>query len=434
MRTSPIDMRMVAERILNDDSGRVRSCSIPIHCGSNSKLYHYGLFEGNQLVQADKLLILVDSQQAFTAIMDPGTRASVVRSGNLHEFQPTMGPRDIEDHAWKSAYFDRFVDAMVKQGFTDDLGSDYGVYGLPMTHHGKNTVAAWCYPPADPGDLSGRSKIVIKGLVDGGTKEDSFYFDSAQTFESALQKSVEYAATRKEQGRATLDRAAQQSGDVPMPVAVLQRLINLANAQVQVIESSLADGTGQTQKAVDVEEDRQAVEAAERILSNAVESTVRRQETDHDANKIVVVMKDGVVRSVLAQTPKVSLAFIEYAHGLDNEIAVLVPQKNGGFKRATAEVTTAQLAPARVAQLYAIAEKGPSEELDETVADGVFNGQVIRIEDGIVHQKVGRDGSTVKHDASSLSQPVSVGQVVDIKYRHGLGLVGGQSPSTSVER
>ena len=434
MRTSPIDMRMVAERILNDDSGRVRSCSIPIHCGSNSKLYHYGLFEGNQLVQADKLLILVDAQQAFTAIMDPGTRASVVRSGNLHEFQPTMGPRDIDDHAWKSAYFDRFIDAMVKQGFTDDRGSDYGVYGLPMKHDGKNTVAAWCYPPADPGDLSGLCKIVVRGAVAGGTKQESLYFDNEQTFDSALQKSLQYAEARMDQGRAALDQDAR-SGVVSMPIAVLKRLIALSNAQVQVIESSVDDGTtNENQPRADVAEDRLAVEAAEKILSDALEANVARQSTDPDAHKLVVVMRDGNVRSVLAQSPNVSLAFIEYSNGIEKDCAVLVPQLDGRYVRATAEIAATSLEPDRVAQLFAIAQKGPTQELYETVGEGVFNGQIVQINEGVATQRVGRDGSTVKHDVSVLSQTVNVGQVVDIKYQDGLGLVGRRGQYAGVER
>ena len=54
---------------------------------------------------------------------------------------------------------------------------------------------------------------------------------------------------------------------------------------------------------------------------------------------------------------------------------------------------------------------------------GRFVGMVVDIFEGIVTQKTTRQGDTVKHDASMLSSSVQMGDVVDIQYRDGQGVV-----------
>lgn len=62
----------------------------------------------------------------------------------------------------------------------------------------------------------------------------------------------------------------------------------------------------------------------------------------------------------------------------------------------------------------------------ETVHEGLFSGQVLEVADGRVTQKVSRDGRTVQHDQKVLSVPVAVGDVVEIKYSAGVGVVSGK--------
>lgn len=57
----------------------------------------------------------------------------------------------------------------------------------------------------------------------------------------------------------------------------------------------------------------------------------------------------------------------------------------------------------------------------DLVCEGSFNGQVLEVADGVVIQRVNRDGQTARHDASLLSAMVSVGDVVTINYRAGSG-------------
>lgn len=57
------------------------------------------------------------------------------------------------------------------------------------------------------------------------------------------------------------------------------------------------------------------------------------------------------------------------------------------------------------------------------VTDGIFSGQVLSIDAGVVTQKVGRDGNVVLHRAGVLSMPVEIGQVIDIRYLDGKGIV-----------
>lgn len=71
----------------------------------------------------------------------------------------------------------------------------------------------------------------------------------------------------------------------------------------------------------------------------------------------------------------------------------------------------------------------------DVVGEGSFSGKVLEVtDDGVVTQKINRDGDTVKHALNSLSGPVVVGSVVDITYANGVGVVGGQGVAAGVGR
>lgn len=355
------DMRMVAERILNDYSGNVRSVSSPIQVGAGCKVHRYGLFGNGQMTEPDKLVLFVDGSGGYTAIVDPSTPRGFKREGMLSEFTHKMTPREIDDTRWQAAFFDPFLRAMVKDGFMDDRGRDHGVYGVQQFHGDEVAVVAWCYPPAQPGDADGQSKIVVRGRVPGGTKEDSFYFDSAPSFEVALRASQEYAAKRLLEAKQTI----------------------FPKAQFLEAESS----------------------------------------TCNEAQKIVLCMRDGVVDRVYAGEVAVAIAVIDLDHRADDESAVLVPHDDGQYERARVQIHASAHAPQRRDELFALAERGPSADLASVAKEGVFSGPVLSIADGIITQRVRRDGLTAQHDASNLDMSVSPGDLVDIKYVSGLGVV-----------
>ena len=64
-----------------------------------------------------------------------------------------------------------------------------------------------------------------------------------------------------------------------------------------------------------------------------------------------------------------------------------------------------------------------SVEAVAAVSKGAFSGQVVQVADGLVTQKVNRDGSSVLHRAAALSRPVKVGEVLDLKYVNGVGVI-----------
>lgn len=58
------------------------------------------------------------------------------------------------------------------------------------------------------------------------------------------------------------------------------------------------------------------------------------------------------------------------------------------------------------------------------VTEGKFSGKVVAVTDnGLVTQKINRNGDTILHALKSLSEPVVVGSVVDIKYQGRIGVV-----------
>ena len=110
---------------------------------------------------------------------------------------------------WKVAHFDQFINSMKLIGWSDDLGIAAGQYGICSTYKGETAGLAWCYPPANENDvvMAGLSKIIVRGVVPGGTKEESFYFHGIESFNLALNKSLAYSKTRLTAAHDTLDQA-----------------------------------------------------------------------------------------------------------------------------------------------------------------------------------------------------------------------------------
>lgn len=83
-------------------------------------------------------------------------------------------------------------------------------------------------------------------------------------------------------------------------------------------------------------------------------------------------------------------------------------------------------------------ENGTSEvgqqDLFGVVNAGAYSGKVVSVDNGIVTQKVNREGATVKHELERLSASVKVDDLVDIKYQGGIGQVAGKELSIGMER
>jgi hypothetical protein len=61
-------------------------------------------------------------------------------------------------------------------------------------------------------------------------------------------------------------------------------------------------------------------------------------------------------------------------------------------------------------------------------------GLVASVGDGLVTQRVNREGAVVRHDESKLSDQVAAGEVVDIRYRDGVGEVNGPAKALGLGR
>jgi hypothetical protein len=68
------------------------------------------------------------------------------------------------------------------------------------------------------------------------------------------------------------------------------------------------------------------------------------------------------------------------------------------------------------------------------VESGIYSGKVLGNVAGVVAQNIGRFGTVVHHDASRLSKPVRMGDVVNISYQGGKGVVSGVEQSLAVGR
>lgn len=103
----------------------------------------------------------------------------------------------------------------------------------------------------------------------------------------------------------------------------------------------------------------------------------------------------NAVRDATGRDGKIGL--INWAGGAKNVVAAMIRERIGG------------------------------EPAADVVRAGDYNGKVIDVVDGVAIQKIGRDPDrVVRHDASRLSEKVAPGDVVDINYRAGVGVVGGR--------
>lgn len=59
--------------------------------------------------------------------------------------------------------------------------------------------------------------------------------------------------------------------------------------------------------------------------------------------------------------------------------------------------------------------------------EGAHIGKVLDALGGVVVQRTGRNGEEVRHLAARLSEKVEVGDIVEIRYENGLGIVGGRA-------
>ena len=73
-------------------------------------------------------------------------------------------------------------------------------------------------------------------------------------------------------------------------------------------------------------------------------------------------------------------------------------------------------------------------KIGPVACEGVFSGMVMDVSGGFVTQKINRDGATVKHAQSVLSEPLKTGDIVDIKYSNGVGTVSGKGLSAALGR
>lgn len=67
------------------------------------------------------------------------------------------------------------------------------------------------------------------------------------------------------------------------------------------------------------------------------------------------------------------------------------------------------------------------------VLEGTFNGMVLNVIDGVATQKVGRDPDrVVRHNVARLSEKIVPGDVLDINYRGGVGVVGSRTKEIEI--
>ena len=206
---------------------------------------------------------------------------------------------------------------------------------------------------------------------------------------------------------------------VAVPRSVLERLIAMADSYWEDVSTGLADGTYERSQNLTHVADGTVIEVATQLASARI--TTPSSALGHLDARVVVVVKDGEVAQVLADKPGVNIAVVEYGPQAEEEL-VLIPYGSGKFSKGWAGVCDADLAPARAAELYALAE---SASIRGVVKEGLYSGQVVTVNAGVVTQKVDREGNTVKHLADNLTQSLKPGAVVDIRYANGVGIVHG---------
>lgn len=65
----------------------------------------------------------------------------------------------------------------------------------------------------------------------------------------------------------------------------------------------------------------------------------------------------------------------------------------------------------------------------KAVLKGLYSGKILDVSDGLVTQRVSRDGTTVVHKMSALTSAVVPGQIADITYADGVGVVWNKGTS-----
>ena len=65
-------------------------------------------------------------------------------------------------------------------------------------------------------------------------------------------------------------------------------------------------------------------------------------------------------------------------------------------------------------------------KVENVVSEGAFSGKVLDVANGVAVQRISREGATVRHALEKLSSPVAIGEVLDIKYVAGAGVVSGR--------
>lgn len=98
-----------------------------------------------------------------------------------------------------------------------------------------------------------------------------------------------------------------------------------------------------------------------------------------------------------------------------------------------AAVAKAKQAAANLGPQFKILQLGeimtppvPLERLLGVVSQGIFSGPVIGIVDGVLIQKTDREGKTERHDIRLLTRLPLVGEVIDVKYQYGVGVIPGK--------
>jgi hypothetical protein len=156
----------------------------------------------------------------------------------------------------------------------------------------------------------------------------------------------------------------------------------------------------------------------------------RKQELSREIDKGLlpaVMSKLFSIEKRLEDDWKEQQAWIEQAaktHGFEN-IDDFAVKDFHAFERSAAEWREAH--PASV--LLSLGE----QYCPGTVSKGDYVGRIVKIEDGVAIQNVGRDRS-VRHDVSKLEGKIQVGELAEIRYVQGVGKVGGRQVGNEVGR
>lgn len=114
---------------------------------------------------------------------------------------------------------------------------------------------------------------------------------------------------------------------------------------------------------------------------------------------------------------------------------VVVINQEGARQSSIARDAVELVAPlAAVSQRATLQQQLDFMEVPSTVTTGQFSGQVLSVADGVVTQRIGRDGRTAQHALRALSKAVAEGDVVDIQYVSGIGVVGGKEMAIGLGR